>query len=148
MKDLTIALDNRPGALAEMGDALGRAEISVEGGGAWVVNGQGVAHFLFDDAVAARSALEAAGIRVLVERDVLVQRLNQAEPGQLGKISRRMAKAGVNIEVLYSDHDHQLILVVDDIVKGRAVSEAWTREQTQFDRQTQREKEAKHEEPA
>ncbi len=39
-----------------------------------------------------------------------------------------MAEAGVNIEVLYSDHDHQLILVVDDIERGRAVSETWTRE--------------------
>ena len=28
-----------------------------------------------------------------------------------------MAEAGVNIEVLYSDHDHQLILVVDDLEK-------------------------------
>jgi hypothetical protein len=68
------------------------------------------------------------GIRVVGERDVLVQRLRQGEPGQLGKISRRMAEAGVNIEVQYSDHDHQLILVVDDLVKGRAVSEAWDRE--------------------
>ncbi|SRR6266404_89770 len=126
MKDLTIALDNRPGALAEMGEALGRAGVSVEGGGAFVVNGQGVAHFLFEDAVAARKALEAAGIHVLEEHEVLVLRLNQTEPGQLGKVSRRMAEAGVNIEVLYSDHDHQLILVVDDIAKGRAVSEAWT----------------------
>ena len=66
---------------------------------------------------------------MLREREVLVQRLNQALPGQLGKITRRMAEAGVNIEVLYSDHDHQLILVVDDLEKGRAVSEAWTREQ-------------------
>jgi hypothetical protein len=41
-----------------------------------------------------------------------------------------MAEANVNIEVLYSDHDHQLILVVDDLTKGRAVSEAWTREQS------------------
>jgi hypothetical protein len=49
MKDLAIALDNRPGALAEMGDALGRAGVSIEGGGAFVVNGQGVAHFLFKD---------------------------------------------------------------------------------------------------
>jgi len=31
----------------------------------------------------------------------------------------------VNIEVLYSDHNRQLIMVVDDMVKGRAVSEAW-----------------------
>jgi hypothetical protein len=50
----------------------------------------------------------------VAERDV-VQRLRQDEPGQLGKISRRMAEAGVNIEVLYSDHANQLILVVDDI---------------------------------
>jgi hypothetical protein len=136
MKDLRIALDNRPGALAEMGDALGGAGVSIEGGGAWVVNGQAVAHFLFQDGAAARSALQAAGIRVLEEREVLVQRLNQTEPGQLGKVSRRMAEAGVNIEVLYSDHDHQLILVVDDIARGRAVSETWTREQAPPDHQT------------
>lgn len=129
MKDLAIALENRPGVLAEMGDALGRAGVSIEGGGAWVVNGECVAHFLFQDGAAARGALEAAGIRVVEEREVLIQRLNQAEPGQLGKISRRMSQAGVNIEVLYSDHDHRLILVVDDTAKGRSVSEAWAREQ-------------------
>lgn len=131
MNDLTIALDNRPGALAEMGDALGRAGVSIEGGGAFVVNGEGVAHFLFADGAAARAALEAAGIRVVAVNEVLVQRLNQAQPGQLGKLTRRMADAGVNIEVLYSDHDHQMILVVDDVEKGRAVSEAWQRETQQ-----------------
>ena len=128
MRDLTIALENRPGALAEMGEALARAGVSIEGGGAWVVSGKGMAHFLFADGAIARRALEAAGILVSEERDVLVQRLNQEEPGQLGKISRRMAQAGVNIEVLYSDHDHRLIMVVDDTDKARAVSEAWTRE--------------------
>jgi hypothetical protein len=129
MKDLAIALDNRPGALADMGDALGRAGVSIEGGGAWVVraadDARGIAHFLFEDGDAARNALEAAGIKVLAVNDVLIQRLNQSEPGQLGKLTRRMADAGVNIEVLYSDHDHQLILVVDDFEKGRVVSEAW-----------------------
>jgi hypothetical protein len=128
MKDLEIALENRPGALAEMGEALGRAGVSIEGGGAWVVGGTGVAHFLFEDGDAARAALEAAGIRVVKVRDVLVQRLKQAVPGQLGLLTRRMAEAGVNIEVLYSDHDHQLILVVDDIERGREVSDAWARE--------------------
>jgi hypothetical protein len=128
MKDLAIALEDRPGALAEMGEALGRAGVSIEGGGAWVVGGTGVAHFLFEDGNAARKALEAAGIRVIQERDVLVQRLKQGVPGQLGLLTRRMAEAGVNIEVLYSDHDHQLILVVDDIARGREVSDAWNRE--------------------
>src|ERR1700693_5457933 len=104
MKDLSIALGNRPGALAAMGDALGRAGVSIEGGGAWVVNGKGLAHFLFEVGAAARSALQAAGIQVLDEREVLIQRLNQDQPGQLGKLTRPMATAGVNIEVLYSDH--------------------------------------------
>jgi hypothetical protein len=114
--------------LAELGEALGRAKVSIEGGGAWVVGGDGVAHFLFEDGAAARNALEAAGIRVLEEREVLVQRLKQDVPGQLGLLTRRLAEAGVNIEVLYSDHNHQLILVVDDLARGRAVSEAWMRE--------------------
>ena len=130
IKDLAIALENRPGALAGMGIALAGAGVSIEGGGAFVVNGQGIAHFLIEDVAAACSALETAGICVLGVRDVLVQRLNQTEPGQLGRISARMAEAGVNIEVLYSDHNHRLILVVDDIARGRAVSEQWTRERS------------------
>ncbi|MGB7209601.1 MAG: hypothetical protein WBD27_13140 [Pyrinomonadaceae bacterium] len=125
MFDLTINLEDRPGALAEMGETLGVAGVSVEGGGCWLVNGEAIAHFLFEDGDAARRALEANGIEVLSVREVLAQRLRQDEPGQLGKIGRAMADAGVNIEVQYSDHDHQLILVVDDIEKGRAVSEAW-----------------------
>ncbi|MGK2960932.1 MAG: amino acid-binding ACT domain-containing protein, partial [Gemmatimonadaceae bacterium] len=122
MRDVAIELDDNPGALAAMGDALGRSGVSVEGGGAWVVDGRGIAHFLFEDGEAARDALETAGIRVLAVRDVVVQRLKQEVPGQLGKLTGRMAEAGVNIEVLYSDHDHQLVLVVDDVEKGRAVA--------------------------
>ena len=63
MKDLALELENLPGALAEMGETLGRAGVSVEGGGVWVVNGVGICHFLFEDGAAARRALEAAGIR-------------------------------------------------------------------------------------
>jgi hypothetical protein len=125
VRDLSIRLEDRPGALAEMGEALGRESVSIEGGGVFA----GVAHFLFadDDAHRASDALAAAGIHVAENREVLVQKLRQAEPGQLGRIARLMADAGVNIEVQYSDHDHNLILVVDDMTRGRQVSEEWTR---------------------
>jgi len=125
MKDLAIRLEHRPGALAEMGETLGCAGVSVEGGGGFVAGGEGIVHFLFENGTAARKALEEKGIEVLAEREVLVQKLNQDQPGQLGKISRMMADAGVNIEVIYSDHQNQLILVVDDFEKGKAVSERW-----------------------
>lgn len=125
MNDLEIALDNRPGALADMGEALGRAGVSVEGGGVFTVNGVGVAHFLFHDGEAAKSALEAAGIDVVKVNEVVVLRLRQAEPGQLGKVGRQMAEAGVNIKIQYSDHDHQLILVVDDHPKAQQIADVW-----------------------
>ena len=127
MRDVAIRLENRPGALAEMGEALGSEGVSIEGGGAFVFDGKGIAHFLFEDSASARKALEEKGIEVIEEREVLVQKLNQNQPGQLGKISRMMAAAGVNIEILYSDHKNQLILVVDDFEKGKAVSDIWNK---------------------
>ncbi|MGA8475558.1 MAG: OsmC family protein [Candidatus Cybelea sp.] len=130
MKDLEIVLDDRPGALAEMGDALGRAGVSIEGGGVFSIDGSGIAHFLFNDGADAAGALRSAGIRVAKQRDVVTLRLRQAQPGQLGALARRMADAGVNIEIIYSDHDHNLILVVDDEARARAVSDEWMRERS------------------
>jgi hypothetical protein len=129
MQDLTIQLEHRPGALADMGRALGAAGISIEGGGAWTCGEHAIAHFLFRDGAAARQALEDAGIRVLAVRDVVLLRLRQGTPGQLGTLSRKMADAGINIEVQYSDHDHRLVLVLDDTAAGRAVAAAWERAQ-------------------
>ena len=128
MKDVTILLEHRPGALAEMGEALGSAGISVEGGGGWLANEQGLMHFLFASDAPVEEVLTKAGITVVATQEVLVQRLKQDVPGQLGMIARRMADAGVNIETIYSDHDHRLILVVDDFAKGKQVSEAWQSE--------------------
>src|SRR5215471_9631826 len=127
MRDLSLRLPDRPSALAELGEALGKANVSIEGGGAWTVDGRGIAHFLVEDAAAARVALAGTDVEVIEDREVLVQRLKQELPGQLGKLCRAMADAGVNIEVLYSDHQNQLILVVDDVEHGRKVSAAWMR---------------------
>lgn len=125
MYDLTIRLKNSPGALADMGEALGKAGVSIEGGGVFVVNDEGCAHFLFEDGARAQRALEQADIEVIACRKVLVQKLRQDVPGQLGRITRLMAEAGLNIEVMYSDHANQLILVVDDMEKGEQVSREW-----------------------
>ncbi|HZE30146.1 MAG TPA: hypothetical protein VE198_01765 [Actinoallomurus sp.] len=122
---MTIELEDRPGALAEMGEALGAAGVSVEGGGVFTVDGRAVAHFLFRDGEAARVVLSAVGIRVTACRQVLIRRLDQERPGQLGAITRTLADAGVNIAVQYSDHDHRLILVVDDPRTAAAVTASW-----------------------
>lgn len=125
MYDIEILMTNHPGQLALMGETLGAAEISVEGGGVWLIDGVGVAHFLVADGTAAQAALEEAGMAVVNCREVIVQRLNQDEPGQLGKFCRALADAGVNIEVLYSDHDNQLVVSADDYDAALSISRAW-----------------------
>lgn len=126
MYDIEIHMNNEPGQLALMGDTLGAAGISVEGGGMFLVDGVGVAHFLVHEGPAATDALGAAGMNVAACREVIVQRLDQETPGQLGLFCSAMAAAGVNIEVLYSDHDNQLVVVVDDHEQGQQISQDWT----------------------
>lgn len=125
MFDVEILLEDCLGSLGRMGTALGQAGISVEGGGAWVTEGRGVAHFLFEDGAAASKALGNAGITVGRIREVVLLRLKQAVPGQLGILTGRMADAGVNIETLYSDHDHQLVLVTDRPEAAQRVADLW-----------------------
>lgn len=128
MDDVAMDLPDRPGALAAVGRALGDAGISVEGGGVFVTGGRGVAHFLFHDGQAAAAALAAAGVTAVEVRDVVLQRLRQDVPGQLAAVCEQMAQGGVNIEVMYSDHDHRLVLVVDDQEAARRVSIRWTQQ--------------------
>lgn len=127
MKDLAIIIKDQLGALAEMGHILGSAGISLEGGGVFVHEGKGIAHFLVEDAEKGRGELEKHGIEVAGINKVLIQKLKQDVPGQLGKICRIMGENNVNILVQYSDHANQLILVVDDHERGLEISENWSR---------------------
>jgi len=128
MKDLEILLKNEPGSLALLGETLGKYQFSLEGGGVFANGGLSIAHFLVDDAEKVKDVLQIAGIEVLQINEVLIQKLRQDVPGQLGMFCRRLAEAGINILVQYSDHANQLIVVVDDIEKGKLVSEQWMKE--------------------
>lgn len=125
MKDVEIVLADHPGTLAAMARALGEAGISIEGGGAWRCGDRVAAHFLFADEAPVTAVLARRGIHVVAERKVVLARLDQATPGQLGALTGRMAEAGINIAVQYSDHDHRLVLVVDDVDAARRVVRQW-----------------------
>jgi organic hydroperoxide reductase OsmC/OhrA len=124
-RDVAIRLPDRPGALAELGEALARAGCSIEGGAGFRLGDDCVVHFLFEDGARAAEVLVAAGFDVLGIHEIVVQRLDQDRPGQLGSIARAMAGAGVNIESVYSDHDHRLILGVDDLAAARRAAATW-----------------------
>ena len=128
MKDLEILLKNEPGLLALLGETLGEHKISLEGGGVFQNGAMSIAHFLVEDAEKAKEVLQTAGIKVVKVNEVLIQKLRQDVPGQLGMFCRRMADAGINILAQYSDHANQLIVVVDDLEKGKLVSEQWMKD--------------------
>jgi hypothetical protein len=128
MKDLEIILENKPGMLALLGETLGRNKISLEGGGVFQNGNNAIAHFLVEEADKASAVLADAGITVSEINDVVIQKLRQDVPGQMGKFCRRLADAGVNILTQYSDHSNQLIVVVDDYNKARKISEEWMKE--------------------
>ena len=126
MYDIHVLLPDEPGALARFGRALGGAGVSLEGGGVFTVNGVGQAHFLVEDGEGARRAAEAAGLRVSGVREVLIRRLDQERPGELGRIAAALGDAGINIVTQYSDHANRLILVVDDLAAAAAVTQDWS----------------------
>jgi hypothetical protein len=125
MHDVAIVLPGKPGSLARFGEALGSAGISLEGGGVSTVDGIGYAHFLVEDGEAARAALEQAGLGTATIRPVLIRRLKQEVPGQLGAIARALPDSGVNIETQYSDHANRLVLVVDDPEAAERATSDW-----------------------
>ncbi|PUB25023.1 hypothetical protein C8K30_108280 [Promicromonospora sp. AC04] len=127
MQDLEITLPDRPGALADLGQALGEAGVSLEGGGVFTHQGRAVAHYLVDDGARALQAVTAAGLGPAAVRDVILTRLDQETPGQLGALARRLGDAGVNVLVQYSDHVGNLVLLVadDDVAACREIVASW-----------------------
>jgi hypothetical protein len=117
--DLTISLEDRPGELARLGQALGDAGINVDGGCATTGGGNGEVHILVEDAGAARSALEGAGIQITAEREAVVVNAPN-RPGELGRTARKLADAGVNIETYYVATGDALVFVADDPAKARS----------------------------
>jgi hypothetical protein len=118
-RDLTIILEDRPGTLATLGETLGTAGVNIEGICGIPTEGQAVIHVLVEDATAARQALQGAGIDVRGETDVLVLDV-QDQPGALGAVTRRIADAGVNINLTYLATRTRVVLGADDIDKARA----------------------------
>jgi organic hydroperoxide reductase OsmC/OhrA len=123
--DMAVRLPHRPGTLAALGEALGAAGISIEGGGGFVGGEACEVHFLVEDGERAAAAVREAGLEVLALRETVAQRLDQGRPGQLGRLARAMAEAGVNLEVVYSDHENRLIVCADDPDAARRVAAAW-----------------------
>ena len=116
--DITVLIDDLPGALAQVGETLGKAGINIDGYCSSTVGIKTQLHVLVQDANAARVALEAGGIQVLQEREVLTVDMDDS-PGELGKVARRIADAGINIDMVYMGTESRLVVAVYDLDSAR-----------------------------
>jgi hypothetical protein len=118
--NFTVILKDEPGQLAALGEATGKAGINMLGMSALTGEGRGVINILVEDAEVTRAALDAAGFGIADEQAALVLDIHD-RPGTLGELSRELADAGVNIELLYSTFSGvRVAIVTDDLASARA----------------------------
>lgn len=119
--DLTVLVENTPGQLAAIGEATGKAGVNLGGGCCVVVDDRGIVHLVVEgDVAAARTAIEDAGFTVEDEREVLVVPAAD-RAGELGRISRAVADADINITLMYLASDTRIVLGTEDLGATRGV---------------------------
>ncbi len=100
VKQLTVSLENRPGALAQMAQVLADAKVNVV---ALLVGStagtQGSAQVVVDQVGKAKKALDKAGMSY-TEGTLEQFELNN-KPGVLAEVAGKLAKKGINIDSAY-----------------------------------------------
>jgi hypothetical protein len=117
--DLTITVEDRPGGLASVGEALGAAGINIEGLLGIGMEGRGIIHVCVQDGMAARKALEDAGLKVEGESEAILGDSvpNADKAGTMGPMARQIAGAGVNVRAVYLATNSRVVMVTDDNAK-------------------------------
>jgi hypothetical protein len=120
--DLGVTVQDSPGGLADVGEALGNAGINIEGLCGVGLGDRGVIHLLVEDGAAARAALEGAGLTVESESEAIVSEIpgDVNAPGTMGRMARAVADAGVNMRAVYLATNNRAVAVTDDNDKARA----------------------------
>jgi hypothetical protein len=119
--DVTLILDDQPGELARIGEVAGAAGVNIDGFAAFTGDGKGVVHVLVagERLDRLREAFAEAGMAVADEREVFVVSVAD-EPGALGDLARRLADAGVNIDLAYTTFGGvRMVFSTDDVRLAR-----------------------------
>jgi len=100
MKEIIVIAGNGLGSLAAVAEALGSTGVNIEAISAYGMDDKAVFRIMTSDSTSAVKALsKLPGVKVH-EADTLIYRMVN-RPGELGKITRKLANRGVNLESLY-----------------------------------------------
>ncbi len=98
--DLLIEVENKPGALAKVAAAVSDAGVNISAATCTRPGETAAMHILVKYPEAAKHALATAFVTVTSEREVVVVDADD-RPGVLADLARKVAEAGVNLDLLY-----------------------------------------------
>ena len=103
---------DRPGMLAKAAAAIASGGLNIDG----FAEVDGILHMVTSEPRSAHLALEAAGLRVLREREVVVTQ-SEDRAGAAAALFGRLAEAGVNVAYTYVASGNRIVIAADETGK-------------------------------
>jgi hypothetical protein len=121
--DLVIDIENSPGTLAEVAAAISDAGVNIAAATCIGAGERAELHILVPHAEAGRHSLAISHLGVTREREVVVVDAED-RPGVLADLTRRIAQAGVNIDLVYVATRNRVVFGAADLDALRAALDA------------------------
>ncbi len=120
--DLVIDIENTPGALAGVAAAISDAGVNIAAATCIGGGERAELHILVKHAEAARHSLAISHLGISREREVVVVDVED-RPGVLADLTRKIARAGVDLDLVYVATRNRVVFGSPDLVGLRAVLE-------------------------
>jgi hypothetical protein len=121
--DLVIDIENTPGALARVAAAVSDAGVNIAAAACVGPGERAELHILVPHAEAAKHALAISHVAVTREREVVVVDVED-RPGVLADLARKVAAAGVNLDLVYVATRNRVVFGAADVDALRAAVES------------------------
>jgi hypothetical protein len=117
--DLVIDIENTPGALARVAAAISDAGVNIAAATCVGPGERAELHILVPHARAAKHLLAISHVAVTREREVVVVDVED-RPGVLADLTRKIARAGVNLDLVYVATQNRVVFGAEDLAGLRA----------------------------
>src|SRR3954462_8560782 len=117
--DLVIDIDNTPGALAQVAAAISDAGVNIAAATCVGPGEQAELHILVPHAEAVIHSLAISHLAVTRQREVVVVDVED-RPGVLADLTRKIARAGVDLDLVYIATRNRVVFGAADIAALRA----------------------------
>jgi hypothetical protein len=117
--DLVIDVENTPGALAQVAAAISDAGVNIAAATCVGPGKRAELHILVPHARAARHALAISHLAVTREREVVVVDVED-RPGVLADLTRKIARDGVDLDLVYVATRNRVVFGSPDLARLRA----------------------------